>query len=349
MDTDVTARLCALVGKPNAALTESGDAAIAAAIALAHALGRTRLLTPDQGGWNSFRTRGTKLGMIVQELRTDYGITDLADLERKASDQSALIVSSMAGYFAEQPMERIAQICAEKNCLLINDASGTIGTPNGCIGDVILCSFGKGKPINLGYGGCIASANSEWMARLPLGTFDAKRLEGLARAIDILPARRRYLTDKHHSVVADLKDLSIIHPGLTGFNVIVRHRNPQERQRILAYCRKHAIPWHSCPRAIRVLDNAISIEIKRLREPFSIGEAVVNAGRLGGSAILWAGKASGKAVVQAGKASVQFGAQLGKEVGGLLYSAVRITIPASSKKKKTPETERPDDAGDKVK
>jgi len=39
-----------------------------------------------------------------------------------------------------------------------------------------------------------------------------------------------------------------------------------EREEIIDYCNKHGYEYTQCPRYIRVLDSAISIEVKRKTE-----------------------------------------------------------------------------------
>ena len=49
-----------------------------------------------------------------------------------------------------------------------------------------------------------------------------------------------------------------------GFVVIVKFDNDTDRLRILSYCTQNGLEYTTCPREIRVMQDAISIEVKRL-------------------------------------------------------------------------------------
>lgn len=242
-------------------LMQSGDHAIASALALAKNLGRERVFIQDQGGWLTYRSYPKKLGLQVVELKTDYGLLILSELE-KIDGKSALLVNSLSGYFAEQQMDKIAKICKRKNCILINDASGSIGTDIGKIGDIILCSFGKDKPVNLYYGGCIAYDIDKHID----DDFDSAKAEALVNELKKLPQRIKYLEGISEKVKDDLRVFDIIHCSSRGINVLVRFKTEGEKQRIIDYCKQHNYEYTICPRYIRVNENAVSIEVKRLKQ-----------------------------------------------------------------------------------
>jgi dTDP-4-amino-4,6-dideoxygalactose transaminase len=168
---EVTEKLHELFGKNNIQLVSSGDHAILSVLRYAKSIGKSRVLIQDQGGWLTYRDYPKKEELETVFLKTDYGLIDLDDLRIKADSNSVLLVNSLNGYFSEQNMKEIKRICSDKNCLLINDASGSAGTESALIGDIILCSFGKFKPINLHYGGCIAFNSGSFA-----GEFDEKKL-----------------------------------------------------------------------------------------------------------------------------------------------------------------------------
>ena len=62
----------------------------------------------------------------------------------------------------------------------------------------------------------------------------------------------------------ELRDYDIIHREKKGINVIVKMHGPEEEAEIIDYCKYRGYDTTLCPRYIRVLDDAISIEIKRL-------------------------------------------------------------------------------------
>jgi len=257
---EATEKLSELFRKSNIKLAESGDHAILAVMKLAKQIGRERVLIQDQGGWLTYRDYPKKEGLKVIELKTDYGIIDLDSLKQNADEKSILLVNSLNGYFSEQPMKEIAEICAEKKCILVNDASGSVGTDIASVGDIIICSFGKDKPVNLHYGGCIAYDNEKWDF---FGEFDEEKINELEQELDKLFVRLdawEKITDR---IKKDLKECHIIHPDSRGINVIVKFCDEAEKQKIIKYCDENKYPYTLCPRYIRVNENAVCIEVKR--------------------------------------------------------------------------------------
>src|SRR3989344_6022066 len=125
-------------------LTNRGNSAIFAAICIAKKVNQKPLiLIPDQGGWISFKTYPKLLNFEVKTVPTDFGIINLDELSLQAKNASALLITSFAGYFAEQPLKEISEVCKKNSCLLIEDATGSIGDSvlcNGNYSDIIVGS-----------------------------------------------------------------------------------------------------------------------------------------------------------------------------------------------------------------
>jgi len=255
---EVQDKLKELTGKKQIKLVESGDHAILSVLKFCKSIGKEKVLIQDQGGWLTYRDYPKKVGLEKAELKTDYGILDLDDLKEKADEKSVLLINSLNGYFSEQLMQEIAEICAEKKCLLVNDASGSIGTDIGKIGDIMLCSFGKDKPVNLHYGGFIAYDSGEFE-----GEFDDSKLSALSDELDKLFAKLLAWETRNAQIKEDLKDFDIIHRESKGINVIVKFSSEEEKEKILEYCKENDLPYTICPRYIRVNCDAVSIEVKR--------------------------------------------------------------------------------------
>src|SRR3989339_472000 len=147
-------------------LTERGNSAIYLALAIAKRINpRPHMLIPDQGGWISFKNYPKNFNFNIKELNTDYGVIKTRGLRSHTKTASALILTSFAGYFAEQPLKQISKICKATGCLLIEDASGAIGDRKLCNGkyaDVVVGSFEKSGPVSLGYGGFISVSNLKY-------------------------------------------------------------------------------------------------------------------------------------------------------------------------------------------
>lgn len=260
---EATEKLSELFRKSNIKLVESGDHAVLAVMKFAKAKGKERVLIQNQGGWLTYKDYPKKEGLQVVELKTDYGIINLENLRENADEKSILLVNTLNGYFSEQPMKEIAEICAEKKCLLVNDASGSVGTDIASFGDIIICSFGRDKPVNLHYGGCIAYDNEEWSF---FGEFEEEKMDELTAELDTLFAKLDFwekITDK---IKNDLKSHNVIHKDSRGINVVVKFHDEAEKEKIVKYCDENKYPYTLCPRYIRVNENAVSVEVKRLQE-----------------------------------------------------------------------------------
>ncbi|MFC1753318.1 DegT/DnrJ/EryC1/StrS family aminotransferase, partial [Thermoproteota archaeon] len=150
-------------------LTGRGNAAILSALYIVKKINpKPFLLIPDQGGWISFKTYPQIFGFQTKTVKTNRGVIDLIDLEKKADGGAALLMTSFAGYSAEQPLKYVASICHEHNCLLIEDASGAISDKTLCNGehsDIIVGSFGRWKPVDNEYGGFISVKDSDYFSK----------------------------------------------------------------------------------------------------------------------------------------------------------------------------------------
>ena len=161
-------------------------------------------------------------------------------------------------------MEEIYKICKAKGCLLINDVSGTLGTEHSKTGDLIISSFGKWKPINLEYGGFIATSDDKFYEDFNASYFDEHNYDDLLEKIDLLPERLKMFDEKRRQILEDLESFEIIHKDKLGINVIIKFNEDEVKDRIIDYCKENKFEFTECPRYIRINDNAISIEIKRL-------------------------------------------------------------------------------------
>ena len=278
-------------------LTERGNTAIFAALYCARKLVldenykimKKTVIIPDQAGWLTYEKYPKMLELEVKKVKTEHGIIDLGELKKISKDACVFIYANPAGYFAEQPIREIYNICKNNNCLVILDVTGSIGDAelsDGSYADFIVCSFGRWKPVNLGYGGFISAAKKEYFemsetqrvsehaqkspifdkAKEIFNTihFDEKYLPLLEKKLSSLTRRLNLLYERAKKVKNDLKELSIIHRDKKGINVIVKFDGDEEKEKIINYCKNNNLEYTLCPRYIRVMDKAISIEIKRL-------------------------------------------------------------------------------------
>ncbi|MBN2111856.1 DegT/DnrJ/EryC1/StrS family aminotransferase [Candidatus Woesearchaeota archaeon] len=259
---EVIEALKALTGKKKVILTRRGNKAIKFSLRALRDLGKTKVLIQDQGGWITYAQYAKELGLGLIEIKTNYGLIDVNDLKSKANSKSILLINSMPGYFAFQDMREIAEISKKAGAAIINDASGSIGNENARIGDIIVGSFSKWKPVDAGYGGFIAT-NEDYFGDMP-SVFSENFTARLEEKIKSLNQRVKFLKSAAKKVKTDLKSFKIIHKSHEGFNVVVKFSNDEEKEKILNYCGKNNLEYTLCPRYIRVNDNAVSIEVKRL-------------------------------------------------------------------------------------
>ncbi|PIN68997.1 hypothetical protein COV93_07200 [Candidatus Woesearchaeota archaeon CG11_big_fil_rev_8_21_14_0_20_43_8] len=241
-----------LTGKMYVRFTPRGAKAIKAALSLCSG---SKVLLQDMGGWMSYPKDCEKAGFAFDYIKTDDG---LIPSDAKFPTGSILLITSSAGYMALQDMEHISERCKTAGCTLINDASGSIGEKEATVGDFIIGSFGKWKPIDLGKGGFIASDHDLEIEDSELD-FDLlfEKLSGLKDRLDFLYG----LASK---VKADLKEHDIIHRDRKGTVVCVAFDSDETKDKILKYCEKNDYGYTICPRNIRVERDAVSIELKRI-------------------------------------------------------------------------------------
>lgn len=246
-------------------ITDRGNAAIFIAMAIAKKVNpKPFLLIPDQGGWISFRTYPGLLGFDIKEIKTNRGILNLKTLEEGTKTASALIITSFAGYFAEQPLKEISEICKKNECLLIEDASGSLGDNTLCDGnlsDIIIGGFGRWKPVNLGYGGFISVRNKEFFeqAKEPFSMIKVHN-NIYDELLPLLNTKKlNKLLKLQKEVKEELEDVKIFHKDKRGLNVVTEYST-----KVLKYCQKKDYPSVLCPTYIRLNEKAISIELKRL-------------------------------------------------------------------------------------
>jgi hypothetical protein len=253
-------------------LTSRGNSAIYVALSLVKEFG-SKVLIPDQGGWITYKQYSEKLKLKINELKTDYGVIDINDLKLKLEGSSALIFSNPAGYYAEQPFEKIYEVCKGK-AVVILDVTGSIGlNPNGKHADILVCSFGKWKPVNIGYGGFISFNDNKYLRFVEkllkekpnLAFENTNKYALLLNQLNTLDRKYQSFSEVNKKIKTDLKDFDIIHKNKKGINVIVKFDDETEKEKIIKYCNNNKYDYVLCPRYIKVNEKAISIEVKRLK------------------------------------------------------------------------------------
>jgi hypothetical protein len=258
---EIIAKLRELAAHNYFILTVRGNSAIKAAVS---AVAGT-VLIPQEGGWLEYKKIKNH-----EEVNCDDAVIDLNDLKSKLSTGKfkALIYQNPAGYFAEQPMQDIYELCSQHGCLAILHVSGCIGTElcQGKFADIIVGSFGRWKPVNAGIGGFISCKEKELFERIDTQELsDLKALKIINEKLNDLDDRISFLTHKVKRVKEDLSSFNIVHAADFSLLVVVRFSTEKEKGKIIDYCIKNKLEWTECPRYIRLNEKAISIEVKRLK------------------------------------------------------------------------------------
>ena len=168
-----------LLEKKNIFFTKRGNASILIAFKVLNELGYKRVGLQDQGGWFTYKQYAKKLGFEIEFIKSENGIIPANKYD------FPLFINSMPAYAFVQDMKKLC-----KNNFVVNDATGTIGTKDAKYGDIVLGSFGKCKPVDLGKGGFITTDDEKIVSLIEC--FNEKiELPGLDKRLDELDHRIR--------------------------------------------------------------------------------------------------------------------------------------------------------------
>ncbi|MBI4453229.1 DegT/DnrJ/EryC1/StrS aminotransferase family protein [Candidatus Woesearchaeota archaeon] len=301
-ETEIVSRIIRLIKQYTnhkyVVLTNSGDLAIYAAMYYLSKAGYEQIIIPDQGGWLSYKKFPVQFNLKIIEVKTDKGVILIDELEKvcglsnsnktinseKLKRKTALIITSFAGYYAEQPLKEISEICRKNNVLLIEDTNA-VGDKiikankqitktnkhrlcNGKLSDIIVCSFGKWKVVNNYQGGFISSndkavindinSTKEIADKIKPVNLDYEKLfENLKTAHE----RLNFLIETCSQIKQELNEIgvNVFHKDKRGIVAITEYND-----KVIDYCKKNKLEYTVCPRYIRVNEKAISIEVKRI-------------------------------------------------------------------------------------
>jgi hypothetical protein len=258
-----------LSGKTTVFFTHRCNESIRLAMLMAASMGKSHGLMQDEGGWLTYDKYITQAGLETIRMVTTDGLIHPKELIHYGSDE-VLLINSLAGYIALQKMDIINDYSIQQDILIVNDVSGSIGLPASKFGDIVVGSFGPGKPVDLGRGGFIAFDDEyleifENVSGDDFSDYDMD-FEELAKKLKGLEKRRAFLVDRCKKIKEDLKDRNIVHlEDQNALNVVIRFKDDDEKQFLEKYCRDNDLEYTVCPREIRIDDDAISIEVKRLK------------------------------------------------------------------------------------
>ncbi len=248
-------------------LTNRGNTAIQIALKLMRQQNKTKIILPDQGIWLSLPQLVKKLKLAPATIKTNQAFFS----QQQIPDGDFLFYQNPAGYFAEINEKEIYHYCQKKKIRVVADITGFIGTQHiHGHSDMYVCSFGDDKPLNLGYGGFISFRDKQDYQQaqqliLEHQRFDQQKIEELEQKLISLPMRINKIIKISQKVKQELENkFSIIHQEKEGLNVIIKPKDGQEKQKIINYAKKNNYEYVLCPCFIRILEPAVSLELKRL-------------------------------------------------------------------------------------
>src|SRR3989344_1500511 len=219
----------------------------------------------NEGGWKTYKTIPKIVGLKIVEVETENGVILLDKLSK-----SPLILCEPAGYITSN--EKNAKLVRAKTDFLILDISGSIGKDyvKKFDADIVVCSFGDHKPLDLGYGGFFATNDEKIYSSLKdlFECFKTNDIEKeLLKKLDKLDERYVIYEDVKKKVIADLKkDLKMKNEDVVysenGINVFVKYGNENQKKKVEEYLKKENISYLVCPEYHRLNKEGISIEIK---------------------------------------------------------------------------------------
>jgi hypothetical protein len=240
----------------NISLEKRCNDAIKKALKIAKEKGFTRLYIPDEGGWITYKQFGQKLKFDIVEIPTKTGIIDPTTL--KLTSKDVILIHSLAGYHSIQPIKQIRDVCDKAQALFIEDCCGVPHVPH--YGHILVCSFGRGKPINYGQGGFFATNDESLFSKSEIENYISQELHdkivNVQKHLDMLYSIREELRQKCniYSPIADQYGIILLVPFSTD----------EQKQNIIHIAHNSNIEYEECPRYIRTNSQAISLEIKRL-------------------------------------------------------------------------------------
>lgn len=217
----------------------------------------------NEGGWKTYKTIPKIVGLKIVEVETENGVIDVNKLSK-----SPLILCEPAGYITSN--EKNAKLVRAKTDFLILDISGSIGKDyvKKFDADIIVCSFGDYKPLDIGYGGFFATNNEKIYSSLK-DLFECFKINDIEKELvdklGKLDEKYKIYEDVKKKVVKELKKINVesIYDK-NGINVFVKYGNESQKKKVEEYLKKENIPFLVCPEYHRLNKEGISVEVKRL-------------------------------------------------------------------------------------
>jgi dTDP-4-amino-4,6-dideoxygalactose transaminase len=262
--------LSTMTGHDQGEVTNSGGEALSLVIA---SIG-DKIMLPDQGIWGGTPKICAELGKEICTVKTDRGLIGPETLDKAVAENrpGALVITSFAGYIAEQDVKTISEVCKERKVLLVEDASSSIGDRDlakGEYSDVIAGSAREPKLLNLPGGGFITSSNSGLMksiCRIKKSKTNHVFCAGIYEELKNAQGTIDQLTKASKRLGTNLR--GAIHQNRRGLCTGFLHKNPK---RLAKLARNNGFLTEKgrsiltvCPRYDRFLEMGAVVELKKL-------------------------------------------------------------------------------------
>lgn len=220
------------------------------------------IILQDQGIPISYQTYTKKYNFNSVYLDTKHGLINFPRFRKLIKNlygaKIILLLNSLPGFHIKENIKKISEICKENNILLINDITGSIIFNKDFYGDFMICAMGKSNPFSNNVGAFLATDLKIEHEKKMSDSF----YSNLFKDIVTLEKRVLKMIELRSKFLDLLKENNFVPISITGINLICLYKNHDEKEKLISFADNFGIKTISCPKHIRVLENAISFELK---------------------------------------------------------------------------------------
>lgn len=230
--------------------------------------GFKNLVIQEEGGWYTYEKSAQKLGLNVLMAPMSKGV--LIKDEFPFKDDSLIILNTNPGYAYVEPLSFYDDF-KKINTIVVNDIVSSIGDDISLKGDILIGSFGRAKPLTISSGGAFVACDDlnlfEELLKLKKSFYpdagDQINFDELLLALDNVKNKKKKWIDYSNNIkkILTQKGFTILNPN-DSINIFVKTSN-DERENLINFCVEHNLDYVICPKYIRTMQEAISIEIKK--------------------------------------------------------------------------------------
>lgn len=227
------------------------------------------VILQEEGGWYTYEKSASSLTLGVVKAPMVDGLIrgDVFPFV----DNSLVVVNSMPGYFFLEDMGFYDSFKDKGfNSFLVNDVSGSVGEDVCVVGDFIIGSFGKDKPLSISSGGGFVAFDDFYEELFAIkeeffkGSGSLINFDELLVALDVFVLKKKAWFDFSNNLKKVLleKNFCVLNP-LKSINVLVKFNDLFEKESLIKFCSELNLEFVICPMYIRSNEQALSIEVKK--------------------------------------------------------------------------------------